>query len=97
MREGRGLQGRRLRAFLLGDGTPGPIEVRLGRRLLQLLSPESQQGRALLDAGGVDLVGPDGEALGRIPIQEARKRLQERLERALASPERAGPGRIGHA
>lgn len=93
------LEGQRLRAILLGDGTAGPIEVRLGRRLVRLLSPESEQGRALLDAGRVDLVGPDGERLGPISIQEARRHLRERLERALQSPEREGgqPPRFGHA
>lgn len=93
-------EGHRLRAILLRDGTAGPIEVRLGRRLLKLVSPESAEGRLLLDEGRVDLVGPDGERLGRIPIEEARGRLRARLESALGAPELRGEkpgGRLGHA
>ncbi len=80
----------RCRAILLGDGTAGPIEVRLGRRLMRLVPPDSREGRRLLGEGRVDLIGPDGERLGRIPIEEARRRLRERLERLLECP-RTGP------
>lgn len=69
-----------LRATIAGDGTPGPIEERMGRRLLRLVDPSSEEGERLLRSGLVDLVGPDGEKLGRIGIEEARLRLAARLE-----------------
>jgi hypothetical protein len=72
---------------LSGDGRPGPIEERLGRRLLRLVDPESDEGRKLLEQGGVELVGPDGERLGRMRIEEAYEQLIARLERRLTEIE----------
>jgi hypothetical protein len=69
-----------LRGTISGDGTPGPIEERMGRRLLRLVDPCSEEGERLLHAGLVDLVGPGGEKLGRIPMEDARLRLAARLQ-----------------
>jgi len=73
------------RGTLAGDGTPGPIEQRLGRRLVRLIDPESEEGMNLLDEGRVDLIGPDGENLGHLTAREAYDRLLARLERRLDS------------
>jgi hypothetical protein len=75
--------GRRYRGTLAGDGRPGPIEERIGRRLVRLVDPESGEGRRLLFDGLVDLVGPDGDALGKLEIREAYRRLALRLEARL--------------
>ena len=75
---------RRFCGTLAGDGRPGPIEERIGRRLVRLVNPQSDEGVRLLDSGRVELVGPDGEALGNVEIREAYRRLRERLERRLA-------------
>jgi hypothetical protein len=75
---------RRFCGTLVGDGRPGPIEERIGRRLVRLVDPQSDEGVSLLADGRVELVGPDGEALGNVEIQEAYRRLRERLERRLA-------------
>lgn len=72
------------RGTLGGDGRPGPIEVRIGRRLLRLIDPSSEEGARLLDEARVDLIGPDGERLGPLSLREALGRLRERLERNLA-------------
>jgi hypothetical protein len=77
------IHGSSLRATLAGDGTPGPIEERIGRRLVRLVDPESVEGEALLGSGTVDLIGPEGEHFGRIPASEAYRRLCGRLERRL--------------
>ncbi len=71
------------RAALLGLGRPGPIEERIGRRLVRLVDPESAEGRQLFEARSVELIGPEGDALGRIGLDEARARLRERLEARL--------------
>ena len=76
----------RLRVTLAGDGRPGPIEERIGRRLVRLVDPGSDEGRRLLGSGRVDLVGPGGEKLGRGQIEEAWRRLRERLEGRLSEP-----------
>ncbi|HSN69079.1 MAG TPA: hypothetical protein VLV48_07530 [Thermoanaerobaculia bacterium] len=78
--------GRTLRAILTGTGRAGPIEERLGRRLVRLVDPESEEGRSLLDSGRVTLSGPEGESLGPIAIESAWRRLRARLERALEDP-----------
>jgi hypothetical protein len=72
------------RGTLSGDGRPGPIEERLGRRLIRLIDPESDEGLNLLAEGKVDLLGPDGTRLGTIRAAEALKRLRIRLEERLA-------------
>lgn len=84
------------RAALTGDGSPGPIEERLGRRLLRLVDAESAEGTCLLDAGRVDLTGPDGERLGRVRPESVYRSLLQRLEGRLAR-ERPGPDRSGLA
>jgi len=75
-----------LRATVAGDGRLGPIEERIGRRLIRLVDPQSAEGRALLDSASVDLLGPGGEHFGRIGPGEVCRRLRERLERRLAVP-----------
>jgi hypothetical protein len=74
----------RFRGTLAGDGRPGPIEERIGRRLVRLVDPQSPEGLRLLVEGSVDLVGPEGDLLGQISLHEAYARLLERLERRLA-------------
>jgi hypothetical protein len=78
-----------LRVTLSGDGRPGPIEERLGRRLIRLVDPESEEGLALLRSGRVNLVGPGGEKFGCMHPTEACRRLRERLEKRLADPDAA--------
>ena len=68
------------RGTLSGDGRPGPIEERLGRRLIRLIDPESDQGVGLLSEGRVDLLGPDGTRLGTVRAADALRRLRRRLE-----------------
>ena len=72
---------------LSGDGRPGPIEERLGRRLVRLVDPESEEGRKLLAQGDVELRGPEGECLGCLSIHEAYEELIGRLERRLSEIE----------
>jgi hypothetical protein len=69
---------------LSGDGRPGPIEERLGRRLVRLVDPESEEGQKLLADGDVEIVGPEGESLGRVRIGEAYEELIARLESRLS-------------
>lgn len=76
-----------LRATVSGDGSPGPIEERIGRKLVRLVDPGSAEGSQLLRAGRVELVGPGGERLGRIDVEEARRRLTQRLVERLESSE----------
>ena len=68
------------RGTLSGDGRPGPIEERLGRRLIRLINPESDEGVRLLSEGRVDLLGPDGTRLGMVRAADALRRLRQRLE-----------------
>jgi hypothetical protein len=79
-----------LRGTLAGDGQPGPIEQRIGRRLVRLVDPLSDEGRTLLDSGQVEWIGPDGSTLGRIPPDVIYALLRERLERVLRSPGEGG-------
>ena len=72
-----------LRATIAGDGAPGPIEERLGRRLIRLVDPASEEGARLLRSGGVTIVGPGGESFGRVTVEEAWDRLARRLEACL--------------
>ena len=76
--------GTTFRGTLSGDGRPGPIEERLGRRLIRLIDPESDEGLRLLSEGKVDLLGPDGTRLGTIRAADALRRLQARLEERMA-------------
>jgi EAL domain-containing protein (putative c-di-GMP-specific phosphodiesterase class I) len=75
-----------LRATLAGDGRAGPIEERLGRRLIRLVDPDSEEGRGLLESGSVSLIGPEGEKLGAMRLEEAYRLLRERLEKRLLDP-----------
>lgn len=75
-----------LRATVSGDGRLGPIEERIGRRLIRLVDPQSEEGRSLLDTHSVDLLGPGGEHFGYIGPDEARRRLRDRIEARLADP-----------
>jgi len=71
------------RGTLSGDGRPGPIEERLGRRLIRLIDPESDEGVRLLSEGRVDLLGPDGTRLGMVRAADALRRLRQRLEQRM--------------
>lgn len=88
---GRDRDSRSFRCTMAGDGRPGPIEERIGRRLLRLVEAESDEGIELIGAGGVDWIGPDGSRLGQIDGHRAYRDLQERLERRLADPSDSGP------
>jgi len=70
---------RRFRCTLGGDGRFGPIEERIGRRLVRLVEPASREGRELLDSAQVAVIGPDGAMLGRLPRAEAYAALFSRL------------------
>ena len=72
-----------LRATVAGDGQFGPIEERIGRRLMRLVDPRSDEGRSLLSSGSVDLLGPGGEQFGCVRPTEALLRLRHSLERRL--------------
>ena len=72
-----------LRATVAGDGRFGPIEERIGRRLMRLVDPRSDEGRSLLSSGSVDLLGPGGEHFGCVRPSEALLRLRQNLERRL--------------
>jgi hypothetical protein len=98
------------RATITGVGRPGPIEERVGWRLVRIVDPESREGVALLRRRQVTLIGPEGTALGRVDLNQARCLLITRLEHALAERDdgaeairdglvrlrRAGP-RVGRA
>jgi hypothetical protein len=73
------------RATVAGDGQPGPIEERIGRRLVRVVNPFSDEGARLLGSGEVEIVGPWGESFGRIEVREAWVRLAARLETCLAA------------
>jgi len=77
------------RATLAGDGRPGPVEERIGRRLVRLIDPLSEEARALGAAGRIEWIGPEGAPLGRVPASTACAELKLRLERALAAAETA--------
>jgi len=75
----------RFRATITGVGELGPIEERLGRRLVRLVDPGSKEGEALLRSGEVTLVGPEGAALGRLGVEAAKRMLERRLMDRLAT------------
>ncbi len=83
------------RITLNGDGRPGPIEERIGRRLVRLLDPESEEGLGLLAARCVRFIGPGGTPLGYVHPSEAieslRAALEERLEEAKDGDSDDGP------
>jgi hypothetical protein len=82
----------RFRIALSGDGQPGPIEERRGRRLLRLIDPQSEEGRTLISSAPVEWVGPDGSSLGRVSARTAYsallRRLEDRLDATLSDGER---------
>ena len=73
--------------MLSGDGMPGPIEERIGRRLLRLVPPDSHEGRDLLASASVELIGPDSRSLGKVHLDDAVRQLRERLERRMEDPD----------
>lgn len=73
------------RTTLTGVGETGPIEERVGRRLVRLVDPGSREGLSLLRSGRVTFVGPEGDALDCKRLDEAIGLLRERLERLLAA------------
>ena len=75
------------RITLTGDGRPGPIEERIGRRLLRLVDPESEEGLDLLASRCVRFIGPGGTALGYVHPSEAIESLREALEARLEEAE----------
>lgn len=78
------------RMTLAGDGRPGPIEERIGRRLVRLVDPESDEGLTLLTARCVRFIGPGGQPLGYLRPSEAIESLKEELENRLRSAEGEG-------
>lgn len=66
-------------------GRVGPIEERVGRRLVRLVLPDSREGLVLLRSGRVSFVGPEGTCLGAKGLVEARRLLRLRLERLAAA------------
>jgi hypothetical protein len=72
------------RATITGVGRPGPIEERLGWRLVRILDPESKEGATLLRDRRVTFIGPEGTALGQLDLDQARRLLRLRLESVLA-------------
>lgn len=73
------------RATITGIGRPGPIEERVGCRLVRTVDPESREGVSLLRDRQVTLIGPEGTPLGRVDLEQARSLLKTRLENALAA------------
>jgi hypothetical protein len=80
-------RGRVFRATLTGDGNPGPIEVRIGRRLVRIVEPETDEGRTLLDEGRVELIGPGSRSMGRVRLCDAIDGLRRSLESRLGEPD----------
>lgn len=77
----------RFRAVLTADGSPGPIEERLGRRLVRVVGADTTEGRRLVRDREVEWIAPGGERLGRVSTAEALDRLRTRLEARLADPD----------
>jgi hypothetical protein len=80
------------RTTLSGIGRPGPIEERLGRRLIRIVRPDSKEGANLLRSGRVTFLGPEGESLGCADLTQARRLLRRRLEERLTGTELARDG-----
>jgi hypothetical protein len=72
------------RATITGVGRPGPIEERLGCRLVRIVDPGSKEGASLLRERRVTVIGPEGTTLGRVSLDQARHLLRLRLEGVLA-------------
>lgn len=75
------------RATITGVGRLGPIEERLGWRLVRIVDPGSREGRTLVRTRQVTFIGPEGTPLGRIDMMEARRLLEVRLRSVLADLE----------
>jgi hypothetical protein len=75
------------RATITGVGRLGPIEERLGFRLVRLVDPESKEGQTLVRTRQVSVFGPQGTALGRVDLNEARRLLERRLQSLLSDLE----------
>jgi hypothetical protein len=73
------------RATITSVGRPGPIEERLGRRLIRLISPESKEGRELLHSGRVAFMAPGGETLNCLDLNAAHRLLRDRLRDRIAA------------
>jgi hypothetical protein len=73
------------RATITGVGRPGPIEERLGRRLVRIVDPASKEGATLLRDRRVTFIGPEGTTLGQLDLDQARRLLRLRLESVLAA------------
>ena len=72
------------RTTITGVGRPGPIEERLGWRLVRIVDPASKEGATLLRDHQVNVIGPEGTPLGRVSLHQARRLLKLRLESVLA-------------
>ena len=72
------------RATITGVGRPGPIEERLGWRLVRIVDPASREGATLLRDHQVTFIGPEGTVLGRLDLDQAQRLLRLRLENVLA-------------
>ena len=73
------------RATISGVGRPGPIEERVGRRLIRVVDPDSREGATLARSGIVMWVGPEGEALGCLGLPAVRRILRKRFEQRLGA------------
>ena len=72
------------RATISGVGRLGPIEERLGWRLVRIVNPASREAANLLRERRVTFIGPEGSALGPVDLGQARRILKIRLENVLA-------------
>jgi len=73
------------RATITGVGRPGPIEERLGWRLVRIVDPASKEGATLLRDRRVTFIGPEGTPLGQLDLDQARRLLRLRLESILVT------------
>ena len=73
------------RATITGVGRPGPIEERLGWRLVRIVDPASKEGATLFRQRRVTFIGPEGSPLGQLDLVQARRVLRLRLEGVLAA------------
>jgi len=73
------------RATISGVGHPGPIEERLGWRLVRIVDPASKEGATLLRDRRVTFIGPEGTPLGQLNLEQARRLLRLRLVSLLAT------------
>ncbi len=72
------------RATISGVGLPGPIEERVGCRLVRLVDPASREGQSLVRTRQVSFIGPEGITLGRVDLVQARRMLELRLRSVLS-------------